>query len=78
MTTAALKVTTPSEREVMIARVGETLVTTDLVEQKGKTTLTTTVRYASREARDNALKTGMTTGMEAGYNLLDALLEEQR
>jgi uncharacterized protein YndB with AHSA1/START domain len=53
---------------------GETLVTTEFVEQKGRTTLTTTVRYASREARDAALKTGMTTGMEAGYERLDQLL----
>lgn len=53
---------------------GETLVTTELVEAQGKTTLTTTVRYSSREARDAALKTGMTTGMEAGYERLDQLL----
>lgn len=55
---------------------GATLVTTDLVEQSGKTTLTTTVRYASREARDAALQTGMTTGMEAGYDRLEELLKE--
>jgi len=53
---------------------GETLVITELVETAGKTTLTTTVRYASRAARDGALKTGMTTGMEAGYERLEALL----
>jgi uncharacterized protein YndB with AHSA1/START domain len=56
---------------------GETLVTTDLVEAKGKTTLTTTVRYSSRAARDAALKTGMTTGMDAGYERLDQLLTEE-
>jgi len=54
---------------------GETIVITELAEQGGKTTLTTTVRYASREARDGALKTGMTTGMEAGYERLEALLK---
>ena len=54
---------------------GETIVITELAEQGGKTTLTTTVRYGSREARDGALKTGMTTGMEAGYERLDALLQ---
>jgi uncharacterized protein YndB with AHSA1/START domain len=53
---------------------GETLVITEFVEQQGKTTLTTTVRYASRAARDGALKTGMTKGMEAGYERLEALL----
>src|SRR5687768_8056036 len=35
---------------------GEAVVTTTLVEQGGKTTLTTTVRYESKEARDVALK----------------------
>ena len=56
---------------------GETLVTTDLVEQKGKTTITTTVHYASRDARDAALKTGMAQGMEAGYERLDELLQKE-
>ena len=53
---------------------GETIVITELVEKGAKTTLTTTIRYASREVRDAALKTGMTTGMEAGYERLEALL----
>jgi uncharacterized protein YndB with AHSA1/START domain len=53
---------------------GETLVTTELVERSGTTTLTTTVRYVSREARDAAIKTGMTQGMEAGYQQLEQLL----
>lgn len=55
---------------------GETVVITEIVERHGKSTLTTTVRYSSREARDAALKTGMTTGMEAGYQRLDELLKE--
>jgi uncharacterized protein YndB with AHSA1/START domain len=53
---------------------GETLVTTQIVEQSGKTTLTTTVRYASREARDGAIKTGMAKGVEASYDRLEQLL----
>lgn len=53
---------------------GETLVTTELVERSGTTTLTTTVRYVSRETRDAAIKTGMTQGMEAGYQQLEQLL----
>ena len=57
---------------------GETVVTTNLAEEKGKTTLTTTVRYSSREARDAALKTGMTSGMEAGYERLDQLLTGEK
>lgn len=53
---------------------GETLVTTGIVEHSGTTTLTITVRYVSREARDAAIKTGMTQGMEAGYQRLEQLL----
>jgi len=53
---------------------GETLVTTELVETRGKTTLSTTVRYASREARDAALKMGATKGLEASYDRLEQLL----
>ncbi len=55
---------------------GETIVSTEIVEKNGKSTITTTVRYASREARDAALQTGMTTGMEAGYERLEELLKE--
>ena len=55
---------------------GETIVSTDIVEKNGKSTITTTVRYSSREARDAALQTGMTSGMEMGYQLLEALLQE--
>ena len=53
---------------------GETVVTTELVETRGKTTVSTTVRYATREARDAALKMGATKGLEASYVRLDELL----
>ena len=53
---------------------GETLVTTEIVEKSGKSTLTTTVRYKSREARDGAIKTGMAKGVEASYDRLEQLL----
>lgn len=56
---------------------GETIVITEINEKNGRCTITTTVRYASREARDAALKTGMTTGMEAGYERLEQLLKER-
>ncbi len=54
---------------------GETLVTTELVETRGKTTLRTTVRYASREARDAAIQMGATKGLEASYDRLEELLQ---
>jgi uncharacterized protein YndB with AHSA1/START domain len=53
---------------------GETLVTTVLTEKAGKTTLTTTVLYASREIRDAILKSPMEQGVAASYDRLEALL----
>jgi uncharacterized protein YndB with AHSA1/START domain len=53
---------------------GETLVTTELVETRGTTTLRMTVRYASQEARDAAIKLGATKGVEASYDRLEQLL----
>ena len=53
---------------------GEAVSTIVLVEQGGKTTLTQTVRYESREARDAVLKSPATSGMAAGYDRLAALL----
>ena len=45
-----------------------------LTERSGRTTLTLTVLYASKEARDGAPATGMTDGMEQGYARLDEVL----
>jgi uncharacterized protein YndB with AHSA1/START domain len=53
---------------------GETVVTTVFEEQDGRTTVTTTVRYASKEARDGALKTPMLEGWGQSYHQLAALL----
>jgi uncharacterized protein YndB with AHSA1/START domain len=53
---------------------GETLGTLLLTEQAGKTTLTNSVLYSSREARDAALRTRMAEGVEAGYARLDEIL----
>jgi uncharacterized protein YndB with AHSA1/START domain len=53
---------------------GEAVVTNALVEQGGKTTLTLTVRYESREIRDAVLKTPMAHGVAAGYDRLVELL----
>ncbi len=55
---------------------GETEVSQTFTEKSGKTTLTLTVLYASKEARDGAAKSGMTEGMEAGYSRLDDVLAE--
>ncbi len=55
---------------------GETTSTLLLTEEQHRTTIANTVVYASKEARDGALKTGMSDGMEAGYARLDELAAE--
>ena len=53
---------------------GESLITTVLVEQGGKTTLTVTMRYESREAPDAVLKSPMEGGVAQSYDKLAELL----
>ena len=53
---------------------GESLITTILAEQGGKTTLTVTMRYESREARDAVLKSPMESGVTASYDNLAEML----
>jgi uncharacterized protein YndB with AHSA1/START domain len=52
----------------------ETLATTTFTEENGRTTLVSTSRFASREAREKALATGMTSGWGASYDRLETLL----
>ncbi|MGQ0712171.1 MAG: SRPBCC family protein [Gemmatimonadaceae bacterium] len=69
----------PPERLVHTEKWGpewpETVNTMILREQSGKTTLTATVAYPSREARDAALKTGMKDGANESYERLEAHLK---
>ena len=53
---------------------GEAVVTTVLVEKAGKTTMTQTILYSSREARDAVLKTPMEQGCAQSYDRLENLL----
>ena len=53
---------------------GEALDTTVLTEKDGKTTMTLTVLYESKGARDTATQSGMEQGMAAGYDRLEELL----
>ncbi len=55
---------------------GEALVTLALVEDAGRTTLTTTIRYLSKEVRDGVLQFPMEEGMAASYDKLAELLAE--
>jgi uncharacterized protein YndB with AHSA1/START domain len=52
----------------------ETLNTVVFSEQAGKTTVTITLLYASKETRDAALAAGMKTGMAMSYDRLEAHL----
>ncbi|MEX1257744.1 MAG: SRPBCC family protein [Gemmatimonadota bacterium] len=56
---------------------GEAMITVSFEERGGVTTLTTRMDFGSKEARDAAMATGMTDGMEMSYQLLDALLGER-
>jgi uncharacterized protein YndB with AHSA1/START domain len=66
------------ERMVTTERWGpewpETINTVVFTESAGQTTITVTVRYPSKEARDAALQTGMKEGMDQGFARLDRLL----
>lgn len=64
--------------EVMDGQPGESLVTTDFVEEGGKTTVTMTLLFESKEIRDMALKSGMERGVAASYNRLEELLASQQ
>ena len=53
---------------------GEAVGTVTFVERGGKTTLTQTMRYESKEARDGVLKSGMESGVAASYDRLEKIL----
>jgi uncharacterized protein YndB with AHSA1/START domain len=61
--------------ELMDGYSSESLVTTILTEQAGKTTMRITAAYESREVRDMVLKSGMERGAAASYDRLAELLE---
>ncbi len=65
---------TPPERMVSTEAWGgdwpETIVTLELTEDDGLTTMTQTVLYPSEEARDAALETGMKDGAATSYDRL--------
>ena len=53
---------------------GDAVGTVEFREADGRTTLVTTLRYASKAVRDAVLQSPATSGMESGYTLLDELL----
>jgi uncharacterized protein YndB with AHSA1/START domain len=57
---------------------GESQVTAVFVEEGGRTTMTATVLYPSKEVRDIVLKTGMEHGAAESYDKLAELLQANR
>ena len=57
---------------------GEAIITTSFTEEGGVTTVTTLMDFGSKAARDNAMSTGMTDGMEQSYQLLDNVLAKTK
>jgi hypothetical protein len=51
------------------------IVSLELSEQNGVTTLVCNLTFASKEARDGAVSTGMTDGMEHSYTRLDEMFK---
>ena len=70
----------PGERLVTTERFddpwypGEAIGTVVLTYEAGKTTLTQTLLYESRDIRDAVLKSPMETGLEASYKALEQVL----
>jgi uncharacterized protein YndB with AHSA1/START domain len=52
------------------------VVTTELAEEDGKTRMTATVRYPSKDVRDMVMASGMSTGAGISYDRLDDLVAE--
>lgn len=55
---------------------GESQVTAEFVEKDGKTTMTATVLYPSKEVRDIVIQTGMEHGAAESYDKLAELLAQ--
>jgi uncharacterized protein YndB with AHSA1/START domain len=53
------------------------LITTTFTERDGVTTMTSLMDFGTKAARDAALSTGMTDGMEQSYQRLDEVLAER-
>ncbi|MBU1378605.1 MAG: SRPBCC family protein [Alphaproteobacteria bacterium] len=71
---------TPFEKIVTTERMegfdGEAINTLVFEERDGRTTATITMLFASKEARDGALQSGMSDGMAMGFDRMDEILVE--
>ena len=70
----------PTSRLVSTERMdgfeGEAIDTITLDESGGRTTLTMTMRFESKEARDGAVATGMADGIATSFDRLETLIPE--
>jgi uncharacterized protein YndB with AHSA1/START domain len=57
---------------------GESVVTTAFAEESGRTTVTMTILYVSREARDGVLKSPMEGGVRQSYDRLAEILDRAK
>jgi uncharacterized protein YndB with AHSA1/START domain len=77
--TGVYKEVQPPEKLVSTSSWGapwpDTLDTLLLTERGGKTTITQTILYPSKAARDAALQTGMKEGMSIGFDRLERYLQ---
>lgn len=55
-----------------------TIIRAAYAEKNGVTTLVTLMDFGSKDARDAAISTGMTDGMETSYESLDRLFAEEQ
>lgn len=54
------------------------IVTSELIEENGKTRLISTVAYPTQEVRDMVVSTGMEKGAQTSYDRMEDLLAELR
>jgi uncharacterized protein YndB with AHSA1/START domain len=77
--TGTVREVQPPRRLVTTERWGpewpETVNALELTETGGLTTMTLTITYPSKEARDAATRTGMKDGMEASFTRFDRVAE---
>ncbi|MFN3462759.1 MAG: SRPBCC family protein [Terricaulis sp.] len=65
----------PGEMEFAMPVGDPCIVSLSLSEQNGVTTLVCTLKFVSKQARDEAIATGMTDGMEYSYAQLDGVVQ---
>lgn len=65
----------PGEMEYSMPVGDPCIVSLSLSEQNGVTTLVCTLKFVSKQARDEAIATGMTDGMEYSYAQLDGVVQ---